>query len=483
MPAARSFFFALVFLSLVALAVPVRAEEVPQAKLREAAHVVPTPQQTAWQELEFTCFAHFGINTFTDREWGEGTEDPRQFNPSDFDARQWVAACQAAGMKLLIITAKHHDGFCLWPSRFTEHSVRQSPWRGGHGDVVREVAEACREAGLKFGFYLSPWDRHEASYGTDTYNDYFVNQLRELLANYGPVTEVWFDGACGEGSNGKRQVYDFPRYYQLVRELQPNALIAIMGPDVRWVGNEDGLARQSEWSVIPQGADLNAPDLGNQKYLVAASGFTWYPAECDVSLRPGWFYHATEDEQVKPLAKLLDIYYRSVGQNAVLLLNVPPDRRGHFHENDVARLRELRETLDETFRTNLLTGSPVTADTAAEGHPAAATIDGNPDTYWTTPDGTTTGTLEFRLAAPITFDRAMLQEEIRQGQRVEQFRLEALQDGSWKPIAQATTIGQKRLLRFPPVTTDHVRLVIDVSRDCPTLREVGLYRASPREQQ
>ncbi len=468
---------------VLCLPVVLAAEEVPEAILRKAAHVVPTPQQAAWQEMEFICFAHFGVNTFTNREWGEGKEDPRVFQPTAFDARQWVAACKDAGMKMIIVTAKHHDGFCLWPSKYTEHSVKSSPWRGGKGDVVKEVSDACREGGIKFGFYLSPWDRHEPTYGTDAYNEHFKNQLRELLTQYGPVTEVWFDGACGEGPNGKRQVYDMAGYCKLVHELQPNALTAIMGSDIRWVGNEDGLARESEWSVIPEGVRQDSKDLGNRKYLAGATGFRWHPAECDVSIRPGWFYHADQDGKVKSLAHLLDIYYRSVGRNAVLLLNVPPDRRGLFHENDVARLRELRATLDETFRTNLAAGTPGTATPEVAGHGAGAAVDGKPDTYWTTPEGTTTGSIEIDLGQPVTFDRAMLQEAIRQGQRIEAFKLEGRVGGSWQPIVEATTIGYKRLLRFPAVTADRVRLVIEQSRDCPQISELGLYRASAKETQ
>ena len=327
------------------------ADDVPKEVLRRAAHVRPSPQQLAWQKLEFTCFVHFGVNGFTDREWGTGKEDPKIFNPTEFDARQWVSACKAAGMKLLILTAKHHDGFCLWPSKYTEHSVKNSPWKNGRGDIVRETADACREAGLQFSVYLSPWDRHEKTYGSEAYNDYYKNQLRELLTNYGPITEVWWDGACGEGPNGKRQVYDWDGYIALVRQLQPKAVIFGMRPDVRWVGNEDGLARQSEWSVLPAAGrgDRRGKDLGNRKYLVGAEQLVWYPAECDVSIRPGWFYHAKQDDKVKSLAHMLDIYYRSVGRNSVLLLNIPPDRRGRFHENDVARLKELRAVLDETF--------------------------------------------------------------------------------------------------------------------------------------
>ena len=275
---------------------------------------LPSPQQLAWQRHEFIAFAHFGINTFTDREWGEGKEDPRLFNPTEFDAGQWAAALQDAGVKLLILTAKHHDGFCLWPSKFTEHCVKNSPWRGGQGDVVREVVEALREKQIRVGLYLSPWDRNQPTYGdSPKYNEYFRNQLRELLTNYGAIDEVWFDGACGEGPNGKRQEYDWPSYYALIRELQPNALIAISGPDIRWVGNESGVARENESSVVTRDGQL-----------------VWHPAECDVSIRPGWFYHPSEDDKVKSLATLADIYFKSVGRNSVLLLNIPPDRRGRI---------------------------------------------------------------------------------------------------------------------------------------------------------
>lgn len=454
--------------------------------LRRAAHVKPSPQQAAWQELEFTCFAHFGINTFTDREWGDGQEDPRLFSPTQFDARQWARTCREAGMKLLILTAKHHDGFCLWPSQYTEHSVKSSPWRNGQGDVVKEVADACREHGIKFGVYLSPWDRHEKTYGSDAYNDYYKKQLRELLTNYGEITEVWWDGACGEGPNGRRQEYDWDGYIRVVRELQPDAVIFGMGPDVRWVGNEDGLARESEWSVLPKlgPGDQTQKDLGHRKYLAGAAELVWYPAECDVSIRPGWFYHAEQDDKVKSLAHLLDIYYRSVGRNSVLLLNVPPDRRGLFHENDVERLRELRAVLDDTFKTDLAAGKPVVASHERPGHGAAAITDGDRNTYWTTPEGVTAGaTLEVDLGGPVTFDRAMLQEQFTEGQRIERFAIAAWKDGGWQPVAEATTVGHKRLLRFPPVTTSRVRITIADARDCPTIREFGLYKAAAKEAQ
>ena len=444
--------------------------------------VKPTLQQTAWQEMEFIAFAHFTVNTFTDMEWGEGTESPDIFNPSAFDARQWAQVCKDAGMKMIILTAKHHDGFCLWPSKYTEHSVKNCSWRNGKGDVVLEVSEACAEFGLKFGVYLSPWDRHEPAYGTDEYNTYYKNQLYELLTNYGEIAEVWLDGA--KGKNAKDMEYDFDGYFSLVRKLQPNALIAIAGPDIRWVGNEDGLARESEWSVLPTKMNAMTKDLGHRKYLKDAKELVWYPAECDVSIRPGWFYHATQDDKVKSLEHLLEIYYRSIGRNSVLLLNIPPDRRGLFHENDVARLKEFRSVLDETFRINLAAGSQVKASNVRHDSPAYQAnhiTDGKKETYWTTDDGVIRASFEVDLGKPALFDRMMIQEYIGLGQRVESFRLEAGLQGEWKMISEATTIGYKRILRFPEVTADHVRITITDSRHCPVINGLGLYRSSPRE--
>ena len=471
------------FLSVMVLTAAGAAQEVPREVLKRAAHVTPSPQQVAWQELEFTCFCHFGVNTFTDREWGDGKEDEKLFNPTQFDARQWARAARDAGMKLVILTCKHHDGFCLWPSKTTEHSVKNSPWKNGRGDVVKEVSDACRQFGLKFGVYLSPWDRNAQCYGSDAYNDFYKKQLTELLTDYGPITEVWWDGACGEGPNGRRQQYDWKGYTAVVRKLQPDAVIFGMGPDVRWVGNESGLARESEWSVLPAHGpgDQRAKDLGNRKYLVGAKELVWYPAECDVSIRPGWFYHASQDGKVKSLAHLLDIYYRSVGRNSVLLLNVPPDRRGLFHENDAARLKELRAVLDETFQTNLAAGRPVTAAKTRDGFSPAAITDGKGDTFWTTPEDVVTASFEVDLGSAVTFDRAMLQEMITTGQRVEAFKLEARAGGQWQEVARATTIGYKRLLRFKPVTADRVRVTILDSRDCPTIRQFGVYKASAGE--
>jgi alpha-L-fucosidase len=470
--------------------------------IQKAANITPSANQLAWQELEFIGFAHFGMNTFTDREWGEGTESPNLFNPTEFDARQWVSALKAAGMKMLIVTAKHHDGFCLWPSRQTEHSVAKSPWRNGKGDVVKEVAEACREGGLKLGIYLSPWDRHEPTYGdSPAYNDFFRRQLSELLTDYGEVGEVWFDGACGEGPNGKRQVYDWPSYYRVVRELQPKAVIFGMGPDVRWVGTESGYGRETEWSVVPVKVrpleapeeqtgraspplsldslflpgDMTEADLGSREKIKDARALAWYPAETDVSIRPGWFYHPGQDGEVKKPEKLVDIYFSSAGRNGVLLLNVPPDKRGLIHENDIRSLIGMRRILDQTFQVNLASGATGSSSNEKKGHPASSIIDSSKSSYWTASDGIESATLEFDLPGPRAFNVALLQEDIRLGQRVEEFSLEAREGGTWRRFAGGTTIGYKRLIRFPEVSTQKIRLRILKSRSSPTLAAFGLY--------
>jgi alpha-L-fucosidase len=446
----------------------------------KAARVRPSERQLRWQALEFQAFVHFGMNTFTDREWGQGTEDPKLFDPTDFDAGQWVETVKAAGIRGLIVTAKHHDGFCLWPSRFTEHSVENSPWKDGKGDVVGEVAEACRKGGLAFGVYLSPWDRHEPTYGdSPRYNEHFMGQLRELLTLYGEISEVWFDGACGEGPNGKRQVYDWPGYFALIRKLQPNAVISIMGPDARWIGNEAGVTRESEWSVIPVVGDDDSPDEKNPGGIahldaqakdlgsfgriaeVARQGgrLIWYPGQVDVSIRPGWFYHAAEDDKVKTLDHLLNIYYTSVGGNAQLLLNIPPDKRGRIHENDARRLKELGDRLGATFAVNLADGAKWKTY-----HEVFSPWRRGGDTYGCT------------LGEARSFNVAMLTEDIRQGQHVEAFALDVW-DGAgpatdrdffettgWREIAKGTTIGWKKLLRFPTVTAKWVRVRILRSR-------------------
>ena len=445
--------------------------------------VVPTRQQVEYQRMELIGFIHYTVNAFTDKEWGEGTESPSIFNPTALDTQQWVQAAKEAGMKLLIITAKHHDGFCLWPSKYTDHSVKSSPWKDGKGDIVGELSEACQDAGLKMGVYLSPWDRHEPVYGTDGYNQFYLNQLEELLSNYGEIAEVWMDGA--KGKDAKDMEYDFEAYRALIRKLQPDALIfSDAGPDIRWIGNERGIAGETNWSTINNdGVTIGKADT---KYLNAGDpdGKRWVMGECDVSIRPGWFYHQSEDEKVKSPGQLMDIFYQSVGRNGTFLLNIPPDRRGLFHENDIAALREFRSILDETFRTDLARGASAEASDHRLNHAhfsPANLLDGNPDTYWAANDGVTTASITVSLNEAASFDRILLQEPIRFGQRVSKFSVEAWLNDGWSEIAQATTIGYKRLLRVPLLRTNRVRVVIKESKDVAALSNISLYKSSPRE--
>lgn len=468
--------------------------------VRAAAVVTPSPRQLRWQELELTAFLHFGMNTFTGREWGDGKEDPALFNPTSLNAHQWIRVCRDAGIKQVILTVKHHDGFCLWPSKYTEHSVKNSPWKNGKGDVVKEVAEAAHENGMGFGIYLSPWDRNSPYYGDSAkYNEYFMNQLTELLTGYGKIDEVWFDGANGEGPNGKKQVYNFEAWYALIRRLQPQAVIAVMGPDVRWVGTESGYGRETEWSVLPldthlqqniaansqkdptfkpQG-DMTGQDLGGRDKLAGASGLIWYPSETDVSIRPGWFYHEDQDKQVKTAAKLMDIYMHSVGRNSLLLLNIPPDTRGLISDSDIVQLKAWAKLRQTTFEHNLLQKGTLSGP-GVSGETMVHLIDEDGATDWKAPATDTSATLELDFTFKKTFNILSLQENIRVGQRIEQFRLEYWDDFlmQWKLAAEGTTVGYKRLMSFDRVTTRKVRLVIGSSRLNPTLSQWGLYDAA-----
>ncbi|WP_324677346.1 alpha-L-fucosidase [Hymenobacter sp. GOD-10R] len=461
--------------------------------IRKAANVTPSPRQLRWQQLELTGFIHFGMNTFTNKEWGDGTENPQLFNPTALDAKQWVRACKEGGIKQVIITAKHHDGFCLWPSKYTEHSVKNSPWKKGKGDVVREVADACHAYGLGFGVYLSPWDRNSKFFGDSAkYNNYFVNQLTELLSNYGRVDEVWFDGANGEGPTGKKQVYDFNRWYALIRKLQPTAAIAVMGPDVRWVGTESGYGRETEWSVVPMEAqrqdnvaansqkeaafapkNMMEDDLGSRAKIKNAQSLVWYPAEIDVSIRPGWFHHPAEDTKVKTPAQLLDIYNSSVGRNGVLLLNIPPDKRGLINQNDIASLKAWKAAIAKTYSKNLLRSAQVSGTNAGQ---VKAMLDDKYTTYWTTTGTDTTATINFTLPSPQDFDVLQLQENIAVGQRIENFVLEYKSGEDWRTVAAGTTVGFKRILKFEPLQAQYLRLRITSSRLNPTLSSIGLYK-------
>lgn len=452
---------------------------------------LPSQRQINWNDMEFYAFIHFNMNTFTNMEWGMGSEKPSQFNPTQLDCRQWARVCSEAGMKGIILTAKHHDGFCLWPSAYTEHSVKNSPWRNGKGDVVRELSEACKEYGLKLGIYLSPWDRNHAEYGKPEYLAYFRNQLRELLTNYGDIFEIWFDGANGGtgwygGANEERHIdrktyYDWQNTYKIVRELQPGAcLFSDAGPDIRWVGNEEGWAMETNWSTIRR--DEFYP--GSPNYVELRTGHEdgthWVPAEVDVSIRPGWYYHPSEDHLVKTLPHLLDIYYNSVGRNASLLINFPVDKRGLIHENDAAQILKLGKAIKADFAENLVSGKKIAVSNVrgnSKEFGPKNLIDNNKDTYWATDDHITQPTLTVKFDKPTVFNRFMISENIKLGQRVKKFEIEALCNGKWKPLASQTTIGRKRILRFPDTEATQFRLKITESKACPVISELGLYHA------
>jgi alpha-L-fucosidase len=445
---------------------------------------VPSPSQLRWHALESYAFVHFNMNTFTGREWGEGTESPELFQPSALDCRQWARVARAAGLRGIILTAKHHDGFCLWPSAYTEHDVASSSWRGGQGDVLAELAAACRAEGLAFGVYLSPWDRNSPLYGdSERYNDHYVAQLEELLTRYGPVFEVWWDGACGEGPNGKRQIYDWERFRATVRRLQPEAVVfSDVGPDVRWIGNEGGIAGETLWGMLTP--DGHEPGLGAppQEELNEGreDGTRWIPGECDVSIRPGWYYHAEQDGAVKSVDELLAIWHASVGRGANLLLNLPVDRRGLVHENDAARLLEWRAALERIYAHDLARGARATASSVRGGHAdfgAERVLDDDPATYWATDDGREAAQLELRFERPLRCDRVWLAEPLFLGQRVRAFDVELCEQGRWRTAASATTVGARRVVTFPPAEAEAVRISIRSARAAPALSELRVFLA------
>ena len=452
---------------------------------------LPPSYQLPWHEMEYYAFIHFNMNTFTDMEWGIGGEDPALFNPTELDVNQWVKVIKDAGMKGVIITAKHHDGFCLWPSKYTEHSVKNSPWKNGKGDVIRELSDACKKAGLKFGVYLSPWDRNHAEYGRPEYVTYFHNQLRELLTNYGEIFEVWFDGANGGsgyygGANETRTIdahtyYQWDKTFAIVRELQPNATIfGDEGPNIRWIGNELGYGTPTNWNPFTSNPSLQGKDHLHHLGEGDENGINWIPAEADVSIRPGWYYHAREDHQVRPLEKIVDIYYASVGRGYNLLLNLPVDRRGLVHENDIKRLMELKKVIESDFAENLVSKATLNASNTRENNKffnAEKTTDNDKNTYWATDEGVTEAFIDINFTTPTTFNRFMAQEYIPLGQRVKKFKLEYQKDGKWKTIDEQTTIGYKRLLRFPPVTATKVRFTILDAKASPLISNIGLYNA------
>ncbi len=466
-------------------------------KDQQLVQIKPHSRQLKHQQLEFYAFVHFTVNTFTDKEWGDGNESPLIFNPERLDAEQWVKAVVSAGMKGLILTCKHHDGFCLWPSKYTKHSVASSPYKDGKGDIVREVAEACRKYGIKFGVYLSPWDRNSPLYGKGReYDDYFVNQLEELLSDYGEVFSVWFDGACGEGQNGKKQYYDWDRYYETIRKLRPDACISVCGPDVRWCGNEAGYTRPAEWSVVPKRtADTEKvasmsqqsdddefrqrkisawdKDLGSREILKDEAELIWYPAEVNTSIRPGWFWHEYENDKVRSLDDLINVYNNSVGGNATFLLNIPPTRDGLFHENDCKRLAEIGDYLRENFSNNILKEATITADETAEDCDIENALEAGYDSFYMSRENTARITACWDIQHKIK--AVVLMENITLSQRVECFTIEVRDNGEYKEVYSGTVIGYKRIVTLDDINTDSIRIKITDSRKEPTLSFMGVY--------
>ncbi|MBQ8966278.1 alpha-L-fucosidase [Ruminococcus sp.] len=458
--------------------------------------IVPSERQLRHQCLEFYAFIHFTVNTFTDREWGDGSEETAVFDPKSFDAEQWAKAVKSAGMRGLILTCKHHDGFCLWDTATTRHSAMYSPFGR---DAVREVSTACKKHGLAFGVYLSPWDRHCPLYGNGReYDDFFIAQLTELLTGYGEIFSVWFDGACGEGANGRKQYYDWERYYAVIRKLQPNACISVCGPDVRWCGNEAGHTRPAEWSVVPartrdtekiaeqsQQEDSSEfrqrkisawdEDLGSRKALENEEELVWYPAEVNTSIRPGWFWHESEDDRVRSLEELADIYMRSVGRNAAFLLNVPPTREGLIHENDVKRLGELGQFLREAFGDNILAYAKLSADSEAEGHSVEGLVTEDYESFYMAKNSRAEIAIDLGKDEPIGY--VVLKENIKLSQRVESFCVDIWDKGQFKQVYEGTVIGYKRIVPMNGISTAKLRIRITDSRMAPTLAFAGVYRA------
>ncbi|HTD92397.1 MAG TPA: alpha-L-fucosidase [Chitinophagaceae bacterium] len=443
----------------------------------KAKYPVPTKQQLAWHSMEFYWFIHFGPNTFTDKEWGQGDEPADAFDPSQLDCRQWARIAKQSGAKGIIITAKHHDGFCLWPSKYSKHTVRESKWKEGKGDVLKELKEACKEYGLKFGVYLSPWDRNHPQYGTPAYNDVYVNVLKELISSYGPFYEFWWDGANGEGPSGKKQEYDFRRFEQTMRKNAPGTLVfSDIGPDIRWVGNENGIAGETNWNNLDtagftRGAGAPPTDTLNKGNI---NGKNWIPAECDVSIRPGWFYHPEEDEKVKTPEQLFELYLKSVGRGANFLLNVPPDRRGLISEKDSASLIHFNRLREESFGNNLA------KDSKAELHMSGGIFrrtnftDGSEETFEKISD-IENERLWVKFDPVKKINCIVLQEAIKFGQRVKSATVVLLNGSTTVKEFNITTIGRKRILTFPAQEISAIRIIINDAKDPPLISEIAAY--------
>lgn len=456
--------------------------------------IVPTQPQMDYQKMEVIGFVHFTTNTFTGKEWGYGDEKPTIFNPTQLDAEQWVLTAKEAGIKELILTAKHHDGFCLWPSKFTEHSIKNSPYKDGKGDIVKEFVEACKKHGMKAGLYLSPWDRNHASYGKSEYIDYYKKQLEELLSDYGEINEIWFDGANGGdgyygGANEMRKIdsqsyYPWKEIFSLAKTLQPQIKIfSDMGPDVHWIGNEQGFAGDPFWSTIS--TDKLVVGHSDTSYLNTGDpeGNQWIVGQCDVSIRPGWFYHQEEDPSVKSPEELMEIYYKSVGRNAILLLNIPPDQRGLFHENDIQTLKSWKHLLDTTFETNLAQNASISASNHRLHHEKFEPnnlIDSNKTNYWATDDSIQSAELTIKLPQKTRFDIIQLQEPIQFGQRIEEFDIQIEKDGTWQTIFKGTTIGYKRIAKVEPTEASKIRLSILKSNNTIALSNIEVYQSATK---
>jgi alpha-L-fucosidase len=443
---------------------------------------LPSSRQLQWQEMGFYLFTHFGPNTFTDLEWGKGTENEEVFNPTELDCRQWCRIAKAAGAKGIIITAKHHDGFCLWPSKYSTHTVAQSKWRKGKGDPLKELATACREFGLKLGIYLSPWDRNHPKYGTEEYNEVFINMMKEVVSRYGPLFEFWWDGANGEGPNGKKQVYDFRKFEKTLRSIAPNTVVfSDIGPDIRWVGNEDGIAGKSNWNLLDtagftRGQGAPSTDTLNRGNI---SGKNWLPAECDLSIRPGWFYHQKEDSAVKTPEKLFSLYLKSVGRGANMLLNVPPDRRGLFTAFDSASLMGFKELRDENFKNSLLKHGGAAVSTGIGGKSLIQNLtDGNDQSFVALGEDYKNNYIEIKFTEATPVDCVILQEPIQQGQRVKEFKIQTFnEDGTGFEIKQST-IGHKRIVSFPKQLAKSLRIYITEAKAAPLIGEVDVFMIS-----
>lgn len=432
----------------------------------EKVEPLPTEQQLNWQEAEMGMFIHYSMHTYTNKEWGDGNEPPETFNPSNLDVRQWVSLAKDAGFKYAVLTAKHNDGFCLWPSKYTKHSIKYSPYLNGRGDIIKQFSEACKEFGINFSFYISPWDNHEPTYGTQEYENFFVNQLRELLTNYGPVYEVWLDGGGNFGLNGEIVDYDWQKFYSCIRTYQPKALIAAKGPDIGWIGNELGIGNDTQWSYIWRELLFH----GNDRLWV------WFPYETDVSIRPGWFYHPEENDKVRSVANLVNLYFNSVGKNSNLLLNIPPTKEGIISDIDERNVRAFAAELKKLFSNDLFYKKSVSANFTREGYSPSSCLDNNKKTFWVTPNGVNQGEIIIDLGKEETLNVLRLEEPLQFGQRVSSFEIEALVNGTWKNISVGTTIGHARMFRLPqPITCSKVKVKIINSRAAPAIRTISAY--------